>query len=88
MVIISRNRWLYAIAERVTGLSPSVPRAEKNKKLFIDCKLPREKRDTVLLLTDQISVLWIENIHFSERVKVGARSRNILELEIFKGKAA
>jgi hypothetical protein len=34
------------------------------------------------LIADQESVIWIENMHMSERVKVAAETKNVLILEI------
>jgi tRNA(Ile)-lysidine synthase len=55
---------------------------KKIKKLLIDQKIPREKRDKILLLADDVSVIWIENLHLSERVKITPKTGKVLELEI------
>lgn len=56
--------------------------SQKIKKLFIDRKIPRPERDRIAILADQESVIWIENMHLSERVKVSPETKNILILEI------
>ncbi len=56
--------------------------SQKIKKLFIDRKLPKNERKGIALITDRESVIWIENMHMSERVKVAAQTRNVLILEI------
>ncbi|MDD4090970.1 MAG: tRNA lysidine(34) synthetase TilS [Smithellaceae bacterium] len=56
--------------------------SRKIKKLFIDRKIPRRERDRIALLADRESVIWIENLHASERVKVTPETKNILVLEI------
>ena len=56
--------------------------SRKIKKLFIDRKIPRPERDRIALLADRESVIWIENLHGSERVKVTPETKNILVLEI------
>ncbi len=56
--------------------------SQKIKKLFIDRKIPRRERDRIALLADRESVIWIENLHASERVKVTPETKNILVLEI------
>ena len=56
--------------------------SRKIKKLFIDRKIPRPERDRIALLADRESVIWIENLHVSERVKVTPETKNILVLEI------
>jgi tRNA(Ile)-lysidine synthase len=55
---------------------------QKLKSLFIDHKIPQKKRNEVMLLADQQSVIWIENIHLSDRVKLTPKTKNILQLEI------
>lgn len=55
---------------------------KKIKKLLMDRKIPREKRDDILLLADDVSVIWIENLHLSERVKITEKTKKVLELKI------
>ncbi|MRR16899.1 MAG: tRNA lysidine(34) synthetase TilS [Deltaproteobacteria bacterium] len=56
--------------------------SQKIKKLFIDRKIPKDERQGIALIADQESVIWIENMHMSERVKVAAGTKNVLILEI------
>ncbi len=55
---------------------------QKIKSLFINQKISRDKRNEVMLLVDKNSVIWIENMHLSERVKISLQTKNILSLEI------
>jgi tRNA(Ile)-lysidine synthase len=55
---------------------------QKIKSLFINQKIPRNKRNEVMLLVDQDSVIWIENMHLSDRVKIAPQTKNVLVLEI------
>ena len=55
---------------------------QKIKSLFINQKIPRNRRNEVMLLVDQESVIWIENIHLSDRVKISLQTKKILVLEI------
>ncbi len=55
---------------------------KKIKNFFIDHKIPRSERDKMALLADQISVIWIQNMHLNERVKVTAETKNVLKLKI------
>jgi tRNA(Ile)-lysidine synthase len=55
---------------------------QKIKSLFINHKIPRHKRNEIILLVDQNSVIWIENMHLSDRVKISPQTINILGLEI------
>mgnify|MGYP002682218792 CR=1 FL=1 len=56
--------------------------SQKIKKLFIDRKLPKGERESIALIADENSIIWIENMHISERVKVTHETKNILILEI------
>ena len=56
--------------------------SQKIKKLFIDRKIPRSERDRIALIADQESVIWIENMHLSERIKVSPQTKRIVILEI------
>ncbi len=56
--------------------------SQKIKKLFIDRKVPRPERDRIALIADQESVIWIENMHLSERIKVSPQTQRIIILEI------
>jgi tRNA(Ile)-lysidine synthase len=55
---------------------------QKIKSLFINRKIPRHKRNEIMLLVDQNSVIWIENMHLSDRVKISPQTINIFSLEI------
>ena len=55
---------------------------QKIKSLFIDHKIPQSKRDEIMLLIDNISVIWIENMHLNDRVKITAHTKNVLKLVI------
>jgi len=57
---------------------------QKIKSLFINQKIPRNRRNEAMLLVDQDSVIWIENMHLSERVKISPQAKNIISLEIMK----
>jgi tRNA(Ile)-lysidine synthase len=55
---------------------------QKIKSLFINQKIPRHKRNEIMLLVDRHSVIWIENMHLSDLVKISSQTINILALEI------
>ncbi|OGP66385.1 MAG: tRNA lysidine(34) synthetase TilS [Deltaproteobacteria bacterium RBG_16_44_11] len=61
-----------------------MPGRQKIKALFIDRKIPRDERDRVMLIADGLSVVWIENMHLSDRVKITGETKNVLEVEIVK----
>lgn len=56
--------------------------SQKIKNLFIDHKIPRSRRNEIILLVDRLSVIWIENMHLNDRVKITAKTKNVLRLNI------
>lgn len=55
---------------------------QKIKNFFIDHKVPRDKRDEMMLLVDNLSVIWIENMHLNDRVKITSNTKNVLKISI------
>ncbi|MEN6423232.1 MAG: tRNA lysidine(34) synthetase TilS, partial [Smithella sp.] len=55
---------------------------QKIKDFFIDHKIPLNRRDEILLLADCFSVVYIENMHLNDRVKITPKTKNALKLEI------
>ena len=55
---------------------------QKLKSFFIDHKIPQQKRKEIMLLVDRQSVVWIENMHLNDQVKITPATKNVLELEI------
>jgi tRNA(Ile)-lysidine synthase len=55
---------------------------QKLKSLFIDHKIPQRKRHEIMVLADQRAVIWIENMHLNDQVKITPETKNVLELEI------
>ncbi len=58
--------------------------SKKIKDYFIDRKIPRRLRDSVMLLADSLSVVWIEGMHLSERAKITDNTINVLEITFTK----
>jgi tRNA(Ile)-lysidine synthase len=55
---------------------------QKIKNFFIDHKISRCERNEIILLIDRLSVIWIENMHLNDRVKITAETKNVLKLDI------
>jgi tRNA(Ile)-lysidine synthase len=55
---------------------------QKLKNFFIDHKIPGGRRDEMMLLADSISVIFIENLHFNDRVKITPETKKVLTMEI------
>lgn len=52
------------------------------KKLFIEMKIPAERRDSILLLADGNDIIWIEGIGFSEKYRCSSKTENVMYLDI------
>jgi tRNA(Ile)-lysidine synthase len=59
-----------------------MPGRQKMKNFFIDHKIPCRKRNEIMLIVDNLSVISIENLHLNDRVKITPKTRNVLKLEI------
>lgn len=55
---------------------------QKLKDFFIDHKIPAGRRDEIILLVDGISVIYIENMHLNDRVKITPQTKKVLEIDI------
>ncbi|WMJ90555.1 tRNA lysidine(34) synthetase TilS [Anaerocolumna sp. MB42-C2] len=59
---------------------------KKIKALFIDEKIPREKRDLLPLLADGAHIMWVTGGRMSEAYKVSEETKVILEINLDGGK--
>ena len=59
-----------------------MPGRQKIKKYFIDHKIPCRERNGIMLLTDSLSVIYIENMHLNDRVKITGETKKVLKMEI------
>jgi tRNA(Ile)-lysidine synthase len=55
---------------------------KKLKTYFIDEKVPRRRRNTVPLLVDSHSIIWIAGMRLSERVRIDRETSKIAKIEI------
>lgn len=59
--------------------------AGKSKKLqdfFVDIKLPRFKRDSVLLVTSGTDILWVTGFRLDQRFRPGEDTKRILVIQV------
>lgn len=59
---------------------------EKAKKLhdiFVDCKVPREKRSRIPIVVDEEGILWVVGLRLAERAKVREDTKRVLHLRAF-----
>jgi tRNA(Ile)-lysidine synthase len=55
---------------------------KKLKSFFIDEKIPRRLRESIPLLADRHSILWIAGMRMSERAKIMPGTQRVLKIEI------
>jgi len=56
---------------------------KKLKDFFIDCKVPKDYRERVLLLADGNCILWVVGFRMSEGYKVSNNTKTILQIKIY-----
>lgn len=54
----------------------------KLNRLFIDEKIPRDRRNRIPVLADDASILWVPGLRLSERARVNEGTRRVLKAEI------
>lgn len=59
-------------------------RRKKLKKYLVDEKVPRDEREHVLLLADDVHIIWAIGYRISEDVKVTGQTKRILEVQVCK----
>ena len=59
---------------------------KKLKDYMIDCKIPAEERDSVLLLASGREVFWVVGYRIGESCKVGGGTSHILRIEVTGGR--
>ncbi|MCD6435928.1 MAG: tRNA lysidine(34) synthetase TilS [Clostridiales bacterium] len=57
-------------------------KSKKLKDYFIDAKIPREKRDKILIFQDLVGIFWIGGYRLSENYKVCANTIKMLKIKI------
>lgn len=65
----------------------TIDREGKKKKLksyFIDEKIPREERDTQLLIAEESHIVWIPGRRMSSYYQVGDQTKKILKIKIME----
>ena len=55
---------------------------QKIKEFFINHKIPVAQRDKIMLLADKLSVICIENMQISDRVKITGETKKVLKIDI------
>ncbi|MBM3335712.1 tRNA lysidine(34) synthetase TilS, partial [Candidatus Sumerlaeota bacterium] len=58
------------------------PGERKLKQFLIDCKVPQEWRDQLLLLCDARGILWVVGVRTGDRARLTAKTTNILRVRV------
>ena len=58
--------------------------SKKIKNYFIDEKIPKEKRDSIPLITDEENILWVVGYRTSDIFKITKDTKNVLVIELLK----
>lgn len=56
--------------------------SKKIKDYFIDEKIPKEERDSIMLITDEENILWIVGYRSSDLYKVTSDTANVLTISV------
>jgi tRNA(Ile)-lysidine synthase len=57
---------------------------KKLQDLFVDAKVPRERRDQIPIVTDQKGILWVSGLRIDERGRVGGATEQVLVLTLHR----
>lgn len=57
--------------------------SQKLKQFFIDKKIPRWERNSILVLASGATVLWVAGYRLSDNVKVKDDTKNVLRLKLY-----
>ena len=58
--------------------------SKKLQDLFVDAKVPRERREQVPVVTDQQGILWVSGLRIDERGRVGGATEQVLVLTLHR----
>lgn len=73
--VVLRNRLPGDYLETVKGSH------KKLKDYLIDCKIPKEERDALILLADGSHIIWVVGMRISEHYKVTEQTRKVLKVQ-------
>jgi tRNA(Ile)-lysidine synthase len=59
---------------------------QKIKKYFVNAKIPKEQRESVLLAADGNHIMWIVGYRQNQAYQVSEHTKRILEIKIERGK--
>jgi tRNA(Ile)-lysidine synthase len=56
--------------------------SKKLQDLFVDAKVPRSRRDSLPVVTDQTGILWVPGFRIDERGRIEEATQQVLVLSI------
>ena len=56
--------------------------SKKIKDIFIDLKIPKEERDSKLIIADDENIIWLEGYRINDKYKVSAATKKILNISM------
>jgi tRNA(Ile)-lysidine synthase len=59
-----------------------MPEEKKVGKFLTTAKVPRDRREQILIFADREKIVWVCPVRMSERVKVTERTRQVLQLTV------
>ena len=54
--------------------------SKKIKDIFIDLKIPKEERDTKLIIADDENIIWLEGYRINDKYKIRDSTKKILKI--------
>ena len=59
--------------------------SKKLKDYFIDEKIPKEERDSILLIADGKEIIWIPGKRLSGKYKITENTKEAFRMKLFRG---
>ena len=56
--------------------------SKKIKDIFIDLKIPKEERESKLIIADDENIIWLEGYRINDKYKVSAATKRILNISM------
>ena len=56
--------------------------SKKIKDIFIDLKVPKEERESRLIIADDENIIWLEGYRINDKYKVSDATERILKISI------
>lgn len=54
--------------------------SKKIKDIFIDLKIPKDERDSKLIIADDENIIWLEGYRINDKYKIRDSTKKILKI--------